>query len=208
MKNWMFSPFNRIAGGSALGLGAVVLVITALIASFSNTHYPDGLSVKMLVDLPFWMIVVQLTVNWLSCTFIFWLLAKLLTKSHFRFIDLAGTQLLARHPYVWTALIGFSPQLEHFSLWAIKMATQPTATHELPIGDMIWSIFFFLLLLLLTIWMVALLFQSYKISTNLKGTKVILSFIGGFILSLIVSAVVSYFILSPFIDFQSLSLPK
>ena len=92
--------------------------------------------------------------------------------------------------------------------WAIKMATQPTATHELPIGDMIWSIFFFLLLLLLTIWMVALLFQSYKISTNLKGTKVILSFIGGFILSLIVSALVSYFILSPFIDFQSLSLPK
>ncbi len=41
MKIWLFNPFKYIAGAKALLIGLALMLATAVIASFSLTHF-DG----------------------------------------------------------------------------------------------------------------------------------------------------------------------
>jgi hypothetical protein len=127
-----------------------------------------------------------------------WLFGKLVSKTAFRTIDVFGTQALARWPSLFIALLTLAPGYQRFIRDLIPMITQlahPGGTLELDklIGFNA-AVFFTvaLLMLPLVVWMVALMYQAYSLSFNIRGGKAIGTFIAGILLAEILSKIVLY----------------
>ena len=59
-------------------------------------------------------------INWLTVTLILYITGLIISKSSIRFIDVAGTQALARFPYLFAALSNFifpTEKIMHYFEW-------------------------------------------------------------------------------------------
>jgi len=187
----LFNPFKYIAGGYSLIIGVLVLLFTALIGFFSNTHFPDLISVKTCPDFPLQYFIIQSLSNWIVVSSIFYLISIIASTSKVRVIDIFGTQALARFPYLIASFIGFSNSVDNFGkyiLWELMQKGEPI---ELNVSVIVIAVSLIILTLLLTIWLVVLMFNAFKVSANLKGYKLILLFIAGFILSIFLTGLIS-----------------
>lgn len=187
MINKLINPFYYLAGLKSLILGLVFILATATIGYFSKTHFPDIISVKTCYNFSIWYFIVQSLLNWFVASTLFYIAAIILSKSSVRAVDIYGTQALARFPYLIASCMGFSGALDAFGkhlLWISLKQGEPVEISHIQI------VIAFLILvssLLLAIWMIALMFNAFKVSANLKGNKLVFSFIIVFILSLVIS---------------------
>lgn len=192
----LLNPFVYIAGGYSLLIGLLIIFCTSVISYYSNIHFPDILSVKTCSDYPFLYYFIQSIANWLVISTIFYIFAVIFSKSKIRLIDIFGTQALARLPYFFAALIGFSNAMDKFGsyiLWKMLRQGEPVIMNT---GAITFAIVLILITLLLTIWLVTLMFNAYKVAANLKRGKLIITFI----ISLILAIVLSVFINSKLIQ--------
>lgn len=187
----LFNPFKYIAGGYSLIIGVLVLLFTALIGFYSNTHFPDLISVKTGPDFPLQYLIIQSLSNWIVVSSIFYLISVIVSNSKVRVIDIFGTQALARFPYLIASFIGFSNSVDNFGKYILWKLIQQGDPIELNAGDITMAISLIILTLLLTIWLVILMYNAFKVSANLKGYKLNLLFIAGFILSLFLTVLIS-----------------
>lgn len=177
MLKKLFNPFVYIAGGKSLLIGIAILLATSLIGYMSGTHFPDVLSVKIGYSSKLVYYVAQGIVNWLSISVLLYIFALVLSKSSVRLIDIFGTQALARYPYFIAGLFSFSPSMLEFSSylgWTFLHYGEPVEISNL---SMVIAIVLIVLTIAITVWMVALMFNAYKLAANLKGAKLIVSFI-------------------------------
>lgn len=174
MKKWLFNPFVYVAGWQALGFGLLLMLVTAVIAFFSHTNFDGAIDVHFGAYFPFWVRVVEQLNALLSSVVVFFVAGLILSKSKIRFIDVAGTLALARTPLLFAALIGFVPALHHVNL------------NHIDSSFLMWS----LIGLLFSIWMIALMYNAFIISCNLKGSKAIVGFIVAIILAEVLSKIV------------------
>ncbi len=192
----LFNPFEFIAGGKALIIGLIIILATVTIGFYSNTHFPDIISVKKAGEFPFSYLIIQSFTNWLVVSILFYLAAIILSKSKVRIIDIFGTQALARAPYILGALIGFSESLNKFSQYLLWMSLQVGDPVEITSFEAIIAVTLIVCTLLLTVWMITLMLNAYKVSANLKGVKLTVSFIIVFILAMVITATLSQIILN------------
>jgi hypothetical protein len=183
MKQWLFNPFIYIAGTKSLIIGWLVMAITACICFFSKTHLTGVIGLQRSeIIVPFIFYFIEVFVDWACLTLIFYFSGLIFSKSAIRFIDVAGTQALARWPMILGAVTGFG----------IKV---PANIHNMPVKDLTLSIsgsmlLFGLLAIILIIWMIALMYQAFKVSCNLKGSKATGVFIGGLIIGQVLSTII------------------
>jgi hypothetical protein len=133
--------------------------------------------------------------NWLVASTLFYLGSLLLSKSSVRMVDIYGTQALARFPYFFASFTGFSGGLNLFGkylLWTFMKHGEPI---EISTMEKFSAVSIIIISMGLTIWMVALMFNAFKISANLKGAKLILTFTTVMIISLVVLSYVSKLII-------------
>ncbi|MCH7409483.1 hypothetical protein MM239_08760 [Belliella sp. DSM 111904] len=190
------NPFTYIAGKKSLLIGLLVIFATSIVAFYSNTYFPDIISVKMGVDLSLISGVTQNFLNWIVVSLLFYLAAISLSKSKIRIVDIFGTQALARIPYFFVSLISFSEVIDLYGkylLWVYMKHGEPI---EITMVQKSIAVFFLFVSLLLTIWLVTLMFNAYKVAANLKGARLIASFIVIMIISMVVLTYLSPIILS------------
>ena len=186
MKKWLFNPFVYIAGAKALAIGGVIMVVSSVIVSTHNGHFDGAMDVHFGAKTNLLQAICEPLVSWLSLVLALYLFGRIASESAIRFIDVAGTTALARWPMLPISLLGLIPQPDmpepnKMTLEAImKIATSPGVIIE---G---------LLSLPLIVWFIALLYNAYSVSANLKGSKAVWSFIGGLVAAEIVSKVVLY----------------
>lgn len=188
----MFNPFRYIAGGYSLIIGILILLLSSLISFYSNTHFPDLISVKIAGGFPLLYLIIQSFLNWIVVSIIFYLMAIIASKSKVRIVDVFGTQALARFPYLIVSLIGFSSTIDLFGkyiLWNLMKIGEPI---DLSISVIVIAILLMIFTLFLTVWMIILMFNAFKVSANLKGAKLILLFISGIILSTFLTGIASH----------------
>jgi hypothetical protein len=198
MNKTIFNPFKYVAGAKALILGILIILITAFIGFLSNTHFPDLISVKLCSDLPVSYFVLQSLSNWLIFSTILYLCAIIVSTSSIRAIDIFGTQALARFPYLIAAFIGFSDSITKFgkyTLWTYFKIGEPIT---LSTSSAVIAVSILILTLLLSIWLVVLMYNAFKVSSNLKGTKSIVLFIIVFIVTMIVTSYVTKYLIVNF----------
>ncbi len=167
MKKWLFNPFIYVAGSRALITGLVLMVITAIIAFVSHTHFDGVIDVHTSRNpAPLAVSFMEQIVN-LACVIILFYAAGLLfSKSSVRLVDIAGTLSLARWPMIFVAIIGFgliAPASD--SLKVVMESITPL------------HILLSIVSLLLSIWMIALMYNAFTVSANIKGGKALIVFI-------------------------------
>ncbi len=178
MKKWLFNPFVYIAGARALLTGAGIMAVTAVVAYFSLTHFDGVLDAHLGDKASIGLCFIEQLTN-LACQAVFFFIAgKIFSPSAIRFIDVAGTMALSRWPMLLFAFVGF--------LYAgVDMSNaDPMYTlnqHLMLIG--VTSI----IGLVLVIWMVALMYNAFTVSCNLKGGKATGAFIGAIIVAEVVA---------------------
>jgi len=191
MTKKLLNPFVYIAGGYSLLIGLLIIFCTSVIGFYSNIHFPDILSVKTGPDYPILYYILQSIANWLVISAILYLFAVVFSKSKIRSIDIFGTQALARFPYLIAALTGFSNTMDKFGryiLWQLLEQGDPVVMSA---GAITIAIVLIVVTLFLTVWMVALMFNAYKIAANLKRGKLIITFITSLILAIVLSAFIN-----------------
>ena len=164
------------------------MLISSAIVSIHNGHFDGTLDVHFGAKTSLLQAICESLISWASLVLTLYILGLIVSESSVRFIDVAGTTALARWPMLLMSFVGFIPMPDVSNLQnakledLIKIATSPgliiTGIVSLPI----------------IVWFVALLYNAYSVSVNLKGPKAVWSFIGGLVAAEIISKVVLFLI--------------
>jgi len=183
----LINPYKYLAGLKSLILGIAIILATSIIGYFSNTQFPDIISVKTCPDFSISYFILQGLLNWFILSTMFYIASMIISKSKVRPIDIYGTQALARFPYLLASCIGFSSALNDFSKylqWTLLKQGEPIEISSIQI---VIAILILVFSLILTIWMITLMFNAFKVSANLKGNRLVFSFIIVMILSIVLT---------------------
>jgi hypothetical protein len=180
MKKWLWTPFVYVAGERALIAGWLIMLATACIAFFSQTHFNGVLDAHVSALGTFTLYFLEQFISWSSAVLMFYLIGRLYSHSFIRLIDVAGTLALSRAPLIFVALIGF----------AFPRSIDIRQMDAVFIGLVLVELVFI-------IWMVALMYNAFTVSCNLKGSRGAGLFIAALLLSEILSKFLFYLIYKP-----------
>jgi hypothetical protein len=187
----LFNPFVQIAGSKSLLIGLLFLLLSSTLAAFFNTRFDGVLDAHYTKNQSFYLSYLDNLINISVITLVLYGFGSLFTKGRTRFIDILGTSTLARFPLFIIPLFNIQNQSGLIGEKIIQSITKPNDI-QLTQFEWIYLIISGIASLLLIIWYIVLMFSAYKISTNLKGANLIVSFILGLIIAEIVSKILIY----------------
>lgn len=190
LTHWLFNPFRFVAGARALLLGLLIITITSLIGSMSNTHFDGVLDVHPGPQVPMWMFLAEGIVDWGCMAGVLVICAFFVSRSSFRVIDVAGTQALARWPYLVAAVATLPMRFTTYGRNLSSTLLSDPLCLTTQKGAMLFLGLLGIVIMLMCVWMVALMYRAYLVSCNIKGPRAIGSFIGGIIAAEILSKVI------------------
>ena len=190
MKNnwkWIYNPFEKVAGWKAFGIGIAILSITTLIGYFGNTvFYATEIktvpSVTLSKAFSLQGLGLVVTVNIMYVT-------ALLSAKQVRFQDILGTVTLAKYPVIFVALLILA-----FGQLVTSIDVNELLNTKFALFDLVPLIIFGIAIIILAIWEIALLYNAFSVSTNLKGTKCGVLFTATLFVSEITTIVLVYVI--------------
>jgi len=192
MKTLLFNPFKRYSERQLLVFGGVTTIVGIVFASLTNTHFDGVLDTHFGKDVSLKTAVLQSLINSVSILLVFYPLGKWI-NSKTRLIDIFNVSLILKIPAFfmmplninnWAAL-----QSEPF-LESLSDPLKLQFTNELILFLALTSI----LGLVILAWLIILLYNGFKVATNLKGTNHLIMFIIAIIVSEIVSKVLLIFL--------------
>ena len=169
--NWslLYNPFTLIAGWKALSFGVIIIILTSTIGYFSNTVF-YGLNVKIRPEVSLFDALAMQFIGYAVTGIIFYLSAIILAK-RVRAQDIFGTLALAKSPLILIALAAL-----FYSHPLLKIIESGLVNGKIQSVDIIHLIFFGFLSALVIVWTVALMYNAYTVSANIKGPNGIISF--------------------------------
>jgi hypothetical protein len=181
-----YNPFTRISGYRALFVGLFLILITAIMAHWLNVHFNGNLQVTILPQRWFMFTLLQHLIPWGMYSLVFFILGFGTSKFNISFVNIAGTFALARIPLLIITLAALFPirerALESIMI-KLRESAGESAGHQISPDEIVFLIFYGLLILLMLVWLLALKYNAYRISCNLSGNKLILTFIAGVLIS-------------------------
>ncbi len=184
MKNrinlrYFYNPFEKIAGWQALLYGLVFVVLSGWIGKHAGLVFDGVIDAHLGKDVTYYQAFMQLAIDVVCAGVVMYVAGLFVTKS-FRFIDMLGTMTLARAPYILLSLGGL-------------FVTVPETAELLANPYQIFTNPGFLLFIILTlpvlVWVVALMYNAWKVSTGAKGPKMIVGFIAGLFVAELISKI-------------------
>lgn len=178
----MFNPFTRIAGWQAFGVGLTFVIFMGIIGTYNNVSFNGALDAHFVQHMTFVRSFSLLAIDLISLVLVMWITGLIISKG-FRFIDILGTMTLAKAPLVILAFAGY-----------FNKTTDQNKMPENPF-ELFQSISFIILMILsvfIIIWNVTLMFNAFKISCDVKGSKLTVAFIIALLVSEAVSQIVIY----------------
>ena len=164
IMNWLFNPFKRIAGWKALAIGICFLSLIAILGKVNNLFLGGIFCVSIFFSQTFIESFLTQIISVGVLTLVMWIAGIIFSKSKIRIIDVAGTMALSRAPLLFVVLLGFLPFFPKNTVEIVQM------------------IIFGLICLILTIWMIVLMYNAYSVSCNLSGIRGKVSFTGALVI--------------------------
>lgn len=185
ISTYLFRPFEKIAGWQAFFTGLIIVAVTGFTSKYAGVFFDGVIDTHFTNDVTFTKSFTVLSIDIVSISVVMWLAGFFLSKN-FRFIDILGTMTLARAPLLIIAI-------------ASLFVNFPAAEEVLKSPGIIITNIQFLILMILSlpviIWVIALTYNAFIISTNGKGTKATFIFITAIIISEILSKILIHYIL-------------
>lgn len=191
----LFNPFVYIAGGQALGLGLAAMLLAGLVGFLGHAHFDGVLDTHLGARAPLGVFLAEGMIDWLCLGLVLLIFGRVISSTVFRTLDLLGTQALARWPTLLISLLALPPALQRFSQDLLQGLADPGRKIEFLTSDAV--IFFGVIAVMIPLqcWVIALMYQSYSVSCNVKGGKAIGTFIAGMVLAEILSKTAIYWLL-------------
>lgn len=183
-ETWLFNPFKLIAGWSALGLGSFFILLMVVLLSFTPLSLDGVVDVHITGIKPIITHAGMMFINLFSMILFLLISGRVLSGNAFRLIDIVGTQMLAKAPFLLVVITGFfiEPQTGD----AILKAAGSGNMNDVFSGKVILLI---VVSVVATVWSVILMYRSYSICFHISGTKSVVSFIVCFLLAEVVSKI-------------------
>ena len=187
----LFKPFVYLAGGKALVLGLAAILAAGLIGAAGHTHFDGVLDTHTGATAPLWFFLSEGIANWLCLAVVLLIAGRIISKTAFRTIDVLGTQALARWPTVFIALATLSKGFQRFGNSLLEQFRQGK-TLEFNTADalLFWAVIG--VMIVCVVWMVTLMYNSFRIACNVRGGKAIGTFIGSLVVAEVLSKVAVY----------------
>lgn len=179
----MINPFSRITGWEAFSIGLVAVVLSAIIGRYSYVCFDGVWDIHMSKHLTLGNALAMQLISTFTLVLVMCITGLIVSKG-FRFIDVLGSMIFARIPLLLPALAGFFVNVT------------PEEIIEKPLLFIVSPplIIFGLLSLWAVAWEITLMVNGFKGSFNVKGNKLIVSFVIAFFVSEIISKVLIFFI--------------
>lgn len=195
LSQWLFSPFRFLAGTKGLILGIATLFLVSFLGYWSNTYFDGVLDIHYRIpnsDISYGTHLAYELLSWLILTIVFFVIGKIVSKSSFRLIDLAGTLAMSQAPLLLAAVWGFisSIHLNMNSKMNIEQLLSQIQQH------IVVFVLTAIVSLMVIAWSIILKYNAYSVSTNVKGNVGYFSFAIGLIISELL-----FLLVKPFIPF-------
>lgn len=196
MKFSIFNPFNRIAGLRAFAIGLPIVLLASILGYLTHIHFDGVLDSHMSPEGTIYLFLAEGLIDLICLLMVFCISGIIISGFHFRFVDMLGTITLSRAPMILNpvaALLFPQQRMTDYLNYVYLNTGDPVTLTRMDIIGFIISV---LVIMFVIIWVVALLFNAYKICVNKKGVKLVASFI----ISLIVAEVISKILIAQIID--------
>ena len=195
MTELLFNPFRRIGGTRSVMIALAVMLLGVLLAVTGNVHFDGAIDVhggsKLQVTFP--VAVFEWLVAWMLPVGIFFLAGRVLSSSSIRFIDVLGTQGMARFPFLLVGLVTLLPIRARMEEYGQRIMRGEDPGGLFTTGDLIQLVVSALVGIACLVWAISLMYKAYITSCNLKGPRAVGSFIAGLLLAEILSKVILYY---------------
>ena len=180
---WLFNPFIRIAGAQALALGLTFIVISGLAGGAGGVRFDGLLDLHTGNAVPLWVPVVEGLVNWLVITTFLSLAVLLFARNTVRLVDIAGTQALARWPLLLAATVCVLPPVRR----AFDEIVASASTSQIQAFPGWGFIVGTLVIVAACLWMIALMWKAFSVSSNMRGKRAVAIFIAAVVIGELVT---------------------
>jgi len=181
LSTWVFNPFLFVGGERILLIGLIIAAVHIPIGYFLNVRFDGAIDMHLVpTDVGLLTPVIDVLIAWLSMAGCMFAAAKIF-QSPMRLIDIAGAVLVARIPL----LLSIGPVLllePDFQSIEELLNLQGSELYQLAALSVISLLFL--------IWFFVLLFNAFKINSNLKGARLWIGFIGSAIIAEIISIMI------------------
>jgi hypothetical protein len=186
-KSWLFNPFRFVAGFKALLTGIAFIIVASLLGRMGNIHFDGVLDAHFGRAWPAWAFIAEGIIDWLSLALVLAIFAAIMWPATSRFIDVVGTQALARWPSLLLVGLLQIPAYGRVLNDVSAQARQGGGVPTLSPADMIILVGISLCLLPVLVWIVALMYRAFAVSCNAKGAKAVIVFIVAIVLGEVIS---------------------
>ncbi|MCL1867492.1 MAG: hypothetical protein FWF72_00865, partial [Paludibacter sp.] len=189
-KNWdyLFRPFQFIAGGKALIYGVLVMFALVGLCYLTDTVFDGALDSHYICEKSTILEQIYCVFGvYIIMVIIFYITALIVSGKNVRLIDIAGTFALAKTPLIPVALMGFWSLSK--SLCGIDLTDfSPDAIQQMMFIVLKMSPMLIVSVAML-VWYIVLMYNGYSVSANVRGIKGVLTFIAALLVSEILSKV-------------------
>ena len=175
VARWLFRPFVRIAGAPALVIGLGVIVVTGLAAGAGENHFPGLTGFRHGHTGSVWIPVLQSLVNWSVISVLLLLVSRLVAPRTVRFLDIAGTQALARAPLLLAALAALPAPVREANEALLAAAAEGGMLMP-PAESLQVSVAAGVVVIAAWIWMIRLMWSAFAVSCNQRGARAVAIF--------------------------------
>jgi len=179
-------------------LGLAIILISGFVGSFSNTHFDGVIDVHPGLGAPLWFFLAEGVISWVCMAVPLFFFGLIVSRSSFRMIDVLGTQALARWPYLIAAIVTLPDANRRVVVYLMSKFAQTAPVAAISSIDVLIFGFAMIVTILMTIWMVALMYRAYAVSCNIKGAMAVATFIVGLIAAEAISKLALFLLVRAF----------
>jgi hypothetical protein len=187
MKTLLFNPFKRYSELQLLAFGLITAIVGVVCASLTNTHFDGVLDTHFGKDVSLKTAALQSIINSISIILVFYPVGKWI-NSKTRLIDIFNISLIVKIPAYFMMPLNINNWAYLKTEPLLEAVSDPFALQFTP-EMILFLALSSILAILIFVWLIVLLYNGFKVATNLKGTKHIIMFIIAIIVSEIVSKV-------------------
>jgi len=192
MKTNIFNPFTRIAGTKAFLAGFTGIILGGILCYLSKTHFDGVIDVHFGNTGTIFLYLAEGLID-VSCALLFFSFAGLIISgTRFRFIDILGTISFARLPLIIVPILALVlPHEKVIDYFLYTFFNQGEAV-SITTWDIAGFIILSLVMMFVTIWSIALMYNAFRICTNTKVAKTVIAFVIALILAEVLSKIIFY----------------
>jgi hypothetical protein len=191
IQDRLFNPFRYVAGVASLVLGLAAILVSGVVCYFAQVHFDGVLDVHFIDSAPLWFFLAEGLIAWLCMALVLQIFGAMLAPARFRFVDMLGTQALARWPYLFIALVSLPPGFERMIQYLTEKALKTPPSVTVTVADGAVTVLGLSVIFAATVWTVLLMYRGYAVSTGIKEMrKKTLSFIVALIIAEVVCKVI------------------